>query len=149
MGGGDTLDAFVTKKDPRTMIQSRFDSGPDLSVMNDKDTLKAAKRAERDIKKAQAAAEAAAAEVMGHLQGSKPTIRRNQCAFIATHALAQRGRGAATSGSQRSSSPPVPSAPVMDKAASGQEHPTQDTPPFMHGVARQELVRSRWPAAAC
>lgn len=80
MGGGDTLDAFVAKKDPRTMIQSRFDSGPDLSVMNDKDAQKAAKRAEKDSKKAMAAAAASAAEVMDHLHGNKPTIKRNQCA---------------------------------------------------------------------
>lgn len=80
MSAGDTLDAFVTKKDPRSMIQSRFDTGPDLSVMNDKDTHKAAKRAEKDSKKAMAAAEAAAAEVMSHLYGSKPTIKRNQYA---------------------------------------------------------------------
>lgn len=92
MGGGDTLDAFVTKKDPRTMIQSRFDNGPDLSVMNDKDAQKAAKRAEKDIKKAQAAAEAAAAEVMGHLQGNKPTIKRNQWAPVSLDACVQRAR---------------------------------------------------------
>jgi hypothetical protein len=75
----DTLDAFVVKKDPRSMIQSRFDGGPDMSVGTDKDAVKAAKRAERDGKRSKAAAEAAAAEVKNHLVGDKPTIKRNLC----------------------------------------------------------------------
>ena len=61
--GGDTLDAFVSGKDAKAMIQTRFDNDADLTVGTDKDAVKAAKRAERDGKKSKAAAAAAAAEV--------------------------------------------------------------------------------------
>lgn len=78
--GGDTLDAFVSHKDTKSMIQTRFDDDIDLSVGTDKDAVKAAKRAERDGKKAKAAALAAAAEVHSALVGDHPTITRNMCA---------------------------------------------------------------------
>jgi hypothetical protein len=75
--GDDTLDAFVSGKNAKSMIQTRFDNDADLSVGTDKDAIKAAKRAERDGKKSKAAAAAAAAEVHSHLQGDRPAIKRN------------------------------------------------------------------------
>lgn len=70
---------MVIKKSAKNMIQTRFDDTVDLSVASDKDAVKAAKRAERDERKAKAVAEAAAARVHGALHGDKPVLVRNTC----------------------------------------------------------------------
>ena len=70
---------MLIKKSAKNMIQTRFDDTVDLSVASDKDAVKAAKRAERDERKAKVMAEAAAARVHGALHGDKPVLVRNTC----------------------------------------------------------------------
>ena len=80
MAASNGAEDLVIKKSAKNLIQTRFDDDADLSVMTDKDTVKAAKRAERDERKAKAAAEAASQRVQGALHGDAPVIERNTCA---------------------------------------------------------------------
>jgi hypothetical protein len=72
-----TLHDMVIKKSAKSMIQTKFDDATDLSFMTDKDAVKAARRAERDERKAKAAAELSAARVHDALCGDKPVLARN------------------------------------------------------------------------
>lgn len=79
IGRDNGADDLVIKMSAKNLIQTNFDNKADMSVMSDKDVQKAARRAERDERKAKAAAEVASQSVQSALQGSKPVIVRNAC----------------------------------------------------------------------
>ena len=92
--GAAPLDSSVggTARGAKDLIQTRFDSDPDMSVATGKDAAKAARRAEKGERKAKVAAEAAAARVQGALHADRPIVQRNTCAHAGACALARLGR---------------------------------------------------------
>lgn len=79
IGKDNGAEDLAVKMSAKNLIQTNFDNTADMSVMSDKDVQKAAKRAERDGRKAKAAAEEASLKVQSALHGNKPVITRNTC----------------------------------------------------------------------